>query len=314
MNSLDGFAGYLFDERIHGPIHLPPYIIASLQSMLKDEEAHINASQLGVAQEASSQIEGRQWKVAKIRDLLSPIRRLPQECIEEIFFHYIRLREHKDRLGRQRLLRESQTEGLYDRVPPIVLLSNICSHWRNIVHSNPRLWTLLFPRTYSVTDKVPPAALMVEWLEHSRSLLVDVGICYSNRVSDDEWHAYCDLLVPISGRLRSLELPIELIIKGETVSERIRGLSFPQLEETRVTPSTRLCINSLLVTPHYFGNAFKTATRLSQLNFQGLLEVRQGSMQSYLDFPFPTSRLTKLTLICLSLGQSMLRDVIGASP
>ncbi|THU96627.1 hypothetical protein K435DRAFT_600433, partial [Dendrothele bispora CBS 962.96] len=70
------------------------------------------------------ELDERKEKIARAKNLLSPIRRLPAEMLTEIFMNYI----------------EPDAQRLYNALPRPLLLSQICAQWRNLVQFTPRLW------------------------------------------------------------------------------------------------------------------------------------------------------------------------------
>ncbi|KAF5340420.1 hypothetical protein D9758_013543 [Tetrapyrgos nigripes] len=300
MDSLGEFAAYLSDRRVQQPILIPPHSATSLQSTLQDREARIQSDL--IAQEESGKqvqrIEQQQRTIAK--DLLSP---LPPEVLEEIFFQYLQLREPEQR--RLRLRRGRNKGHHYDRILPVVLLCNICSSWRYIVHGAPRLWTLLLLSPYN--DRAPPAALIAEWLQRSGSLLVDLAICPFVPTNDDEWASYGDVLVSVGKRLHSLEVPIVLL---KNAAEQLERMSLPNLRHTRILPKTDHSADGVIDLRHLL--FFKTATRIRIVEFGGY--TTPGDVRTFLDFPFPTARITRISMMCFSVGLPMLQDIIRACP
>ncbi|KAF5360265.1 hypothetical protein D9758_009111 [Tetrapyrgos nigripes] len=159
---------YLNDDVSRERVVLSATVIASLQSRMKDEQNHIGDLSREV-EKLQKEIEKRKGVVAKIKDLLSPIRQIPQEMLVEIFSHYIQLQNAEVKgpdfgvLGRK---------CVYRRLLPVVLLSLICSQWKQIVDTTPRLWTQLrifvYNWFYPVTP--PPQTVVVKWIQRSGSL------------------------------------------------------------------------------------------------------------------------------------------------
>lgn len=86
------------------------------------------------------------------RALLSPIRQLPLEVLEEIFLHCVKDQEF--------LTPTPQT-------PPL-LLSSICKLWRGVAHSSPQLWSSI-SITLSGESCIPNLSLVKVWIERSGS-------------------------------------------------------------------------------------------------------------------------------------------------
>ncbi|KAE9392727.1 hypothetical protein BT96DRAFT_750876, partial [Gymnopus androsaceus JB14] len=68
------------------------------------------------------QYKAKRNELATICNILAPIRRLPFEILSSIFHEYC--------------------FGAGERVPnePQLLISKVCSTWRQVAHGTPRLW------------------------------------------------------------------------------------------------------------------------------------------------------------------------------
>ncbi|KAF8592298.1 hypothetical protein K439DRAFT_1324941, partial [Ramaria rubella] len=90
--------------------------------------------------------------------ILAPIRRLPPEILIEIFLRCVSVQSHTE---------------LYSQISPTAapfLFTKVCSRWRRIALSWPRLWTVCYGRPADLRHSLP------FWLSHSGSVPIDVHI------------------------------------------------------------------------------------------------------------------------------------------
>ncbi|KAJ6502005.1 hypothetical protein C8R45DRAFT_975067 [Mycena sanguinolenta] len=133
--------------------------------------------------------------VAALRHLISPIHTLPVELLAEIFDFAIR-------------------DDDYRHVRDVLRISQVCSHWRQIAHSTPRLWSRYIrldlrkrsveSRTSSRDGSWVPAHCLKAWLLRSSPLAVRVSVAldetFSQRIPDE--------VLSSAPRWRSLDLDV----------------------------------------------------------------------------------------------------------
>ncbi|KAF8213950.1 hypothetical protein K438DRAFT_1802613 [Mycena galopus ATCC 62051] len=132
------------------------------------------------------------------RALISPIRRIPQDVLLEIFGACL----------------PSEHNALIDPAEAPLVLGRICRHWRSVAYSTPMLWSSIHIPSLNYL-RVPPGHLLrlervVEaWLERSGTCALSVSFFdHTNHflVSDLEVHPLILRLLPVSRRLCHLTL------------------------------------------------------------------------------------------------------------
>ncbi|KAF8201165.1 hypothetical protein K438DRAFT_1821502 [Mycena galopus ATCC 62051] len=119
------------------------------------------------------------------RALISPMRRVPDDVLVEIFLSCL----------------PSEHNSLIDFAEAPLVLGRICRHWRSVAYSTPRLWSSIH---------IPPLDYLCtpEWLERSATCPLSVSLFdYTNSfIPDLENTAFVHQLLPVSRRLRHLSL------------------------------------------------------------------------------------------------------------
>ncbi|KAF7358044.1 hypothetical protein MVEN_00851600 [Mycena venus] len=121
------------------------------------------------------------------RALISHPRRMPREIVEEIFHHCVPIRHNA-------VMRSAEAP---------LLLGRICSSWRSITFSTPRLWASLHIPTNFIGHSGERKAALVDWLERSAQLPLSLSvICF--------WDDFPELnpLLQVSTRWHSLDIYI----------------------------------------------------------------------------------------------------------
>lgn len=197
--------------------------------------------------------------------LISPVRRLPPEILQEIFV---------------RCLSTTRNSVMHNSEPPM-LLTEVCSDWRRIALATPALWSslhLVLSNTNS-SEKSPPKqfAAAKAWLKRSGSFLLSVSLYDASW--DYSLSRFIEFLDPVIHRCRTLEFvaPMQLVARLDT-----RALPF--LEE--------IAIHSLNLFTGYQGDNglsfLKEATSLRRVTMTGRLQFWPA--------PFPLANLETLYL------------------
>ena len=112
------------------------------------------------------------------------------------------------------------------KVPPQLVVSHVCSHWRTVALRTPELWsdTKLFYMT-----NVPPhfARLLQRWLSRARSFPVTLSINFEESLDGDGLAiALQNILLPIQVKKLSLSLTYKVFMALSTLpAEMLSGLS-----------------------------------------------------------------------------------------
>ncbi|KAJ6622716.1 hypothetical protein B0H10DRAFT_877768 [Mycena sp. CBHHK59/15] len=189
-----------------------------VQNLIEKSEDTITRLELQIQDLATVDLRDQEHDIiATLRDAIAPVRKLPVELMAEIFLFAVYVRTTK---------RDSATQ----LVKAVLRLSQVCTYWRHLAHSTPRLWAgcrkfELHPRA----SRDPYLSLTKAWLERSAPLpnpihlsirihlsgrdgastapLTDVLLGIANRWRALHWHTYT--LAPLvqlsAGTLQNLE-------------------------------------------------------------------------------------------------------------
>ncbi|KIM23213.1 hypothetical protein M408DRAFT_28120 [Serendipita vermifera MAFF 305830] len=111
---------------------------ASLRNQLKEVE--FRRKQLSdTLEETRTSLERMESTVNRLKCVLSPMRRLPSDILLRIFHHFI--------LQSQEYMQEKfEKWKIIETYPNPVILSSVCSHWRDVVKQNAKLWDSILVR------------------------------------------------------------------------------------------------------------------------------------------------------------------------
>ncbi|KAJ7366530.1 hypothetical protein DFH08DRAFT_763788 [Mycena albidolilacea] len=185
------------------------------QSSKADIEQLIEKTQLKIAS-LQSQIERERAIAAALRYIISPVRALPVELLAEIFVLAIRDCTH---------------------ITDVLRLSQVCSDWRQVAHSTPRLWT--GPIRVNLSHKKSDlgevyAEGLKAWLARSAPHLVQCVSLVQCPTEDPRSRILAEVL-KTSARWRNLDLvstPLWLAIrvaecKWDSLDELFLGIMGP---------------------------------------------------------------------------------------
>ncbi|KAF7348209.1 hypothetical protein MSAN_01774100 [Mycena sanguinolenta] len=176
--------------------------ILEIRSLLVDpanELARIDAQIEGMEIALAQLKEQRALLKAPIdvhRALVSPMRRIPQDVLLEIFFACL----------------PTEHNALIDPGEAPLVLGRICRHWREVAYTTPMLWSSI--HIPSLDYLQTPADILsrfeqsiVAWLERSDLCPLSVSFFDQPRYTDlPEGHPLILQLLSVSRRLRHLEL------------------------------------------------------------------------------------------------------------
>ncbi|KAK7462301.1 hypothetical protein VKT23_007902 [Stygiomarasmius scandens] len=187
-------------NRIQEPLILPTHTLSLALEALETEGKRVEMLEDQQAKIAAS-LKLSHHRIATIRNLLTPIRRVPPEVLTEIFLHYVQLADSFNfRLG------DAETKkrwGFLIHLPPILVLSQVCWSWRRIIQVQPCLWAEL---KFSTAGRSPDPALFKEWLRRSGGLPLDIHIRSNYLHRSKPSDGFLDALSFVSMRWRRLHL------------------------------------------------------------------------------------------------------------
>jgi hypothetical protein len=124
-----------------------------------------------------------------VLSMLSYIRLLPYELLREIFLYYLEAAAH-----------------LYPtpKLLPPLLLGQICSTWRHVVHSTPKLWTRfsLDIRNKVKEGRVDHVSFAKAWLSRAHPYPLDISLSVRTKALNH----IVDAILPCADRLRVIDL------------------------------------------------------------------------------------------------------------
>ncbi|PBK64498.1 hypothetical protein ARMSODRAFT_962005 [Armillaria solidipes] len=261
-------------------------------------------------QTASSEREAVQSKflVSEHLAILSPIRRLPTELLQEIFLRCID----------DKPFRDICPEGGYASEAPVIF-GRVCSRWRTVSFSTPSLWSSLkitVSRVAGAVDWAAPGSRKIirAWLKRSGRLPLDACLSASQTSSAAELRdvIYC-LGLPHCYRWRRIILTLPVGFIDHTVFD---NLCFPLLEKfvLYICPSpvhgpTALSNLAFLERAHLL-REFKITTTTAALTglprapWHHLVDIHIDVGENW---TFPESELRKALVQCVKLESLLLR-------
>ncbi|KAF7299762.1 F-box domain-containing protein [Mycena chlorophos] len=185
--------------------------------------------------------------IAKHEALLSPIRRLPHDMLQEIF---------KACMPADRNIAMSSSE------PPLVL-SRICSRWRNIALGTPMLWSKLHVVEPAAGTVVRRTEAVKEWLGRTGSLPLSISFAgmRQKRTNDVGTVAFLTLLATYISRWEQVDLKFALDPRAFQVLANLPANSAPLLRKININ------CTSLYPSPKYAG-AIPFADHAAQYSVQ----------------------------------------------
>ncbi|KAJ4487073.1 hypothetical protein C8J55DRAFT_558154 [Lentinula edodes] len=217
-------AQYLLQPRIEAiPLYLSPDDTSFLKTQMSSIEIEVTRLEIQISQ-LKCQLKKKKENLAFMYNILAPVRQLPFELLSNIFIEYYSL-----------AIKRPRTIPSRKSLKPQLLLSQICSTWRQVAFGTPRLWCelriLLSPKGGISLPDID--TMMVDsWLARSGSLPLHILIA--------QWHPNSSLapqnllnrLVPFCNRLQSLclALPLQCLL-----SFLGKQLAFPVLNKIDLT-------------------------------------------------------------------------------
>ncbi|KAF8827096.1 hypothetical protein HHX47_DHR5000653 [Lentinula edodes] len=172
-------AQYLTNVPIQGQISLDPQSILFLCNQLAETKTEVNLSDKELSKKLrpayaapfskfEHQNDAKLVAIALLKNVLSPVRRVPPEILSEIFEWYC-FSEKKDVTGWRH-----DIVACY--VPTLV---RVCVAWRNTAHGTPRIWSkfcLDSIRHHRVFEHASHGCWIGGWLSRSRGVPLDISL------------------------------------------------------------------------------------------------------------------------------------------
>ncbi|KAJ3813389.1 hypothetical protein F5876DRAFT_35212, partial [Lentinula aff. lateritia] len=161
-------AQYLLQPRIEAiPLHLSPDDTSFLKTQISSIEIEVTRLEIQLSQ-LKCQLKNKRQNLAFMYNIIAPVRQLPFELLSNIFFEYCSL-----------AIKRPNAIPSRKSLKPQLLLSQICSTWRQVAFGTPRLWCelriLLSPKGGISLYDID--AMMVDsWLGRSGSLPLHILI------------------------------------------------------------------------------------------------------------------------------------------
>ncbi|KAJ6487132.1 hypothetical protein C8R47DRAFT_516041 [Mycena vitilis] len=204
------------------------------------------------------------------RTLVSHSRRLPQDILEQVFLACL----------------PTLHNAVMSPLEPPLLLGRICSEWRSIAFSMPRLWASLhIPEPFISGNKQRKAA-MVDWLVRSGKCPLTLSASYGRKPLENL--ALTNFLLGFSERLRGLHLS-NLDITD--FSSNWANADAPSLVDITIE------FGKNLPHPHTFGAVLASPLIRTNLPKRVTITARYLDVLIPMSVPFAWDHLTDLSLL-----------------
>ncbi|KAK7443211.1 hypothetical protein VKT23_015808 [Stygiomarasmius scandens] len=276
---MDEINGYLSGKPIHGTLSLSPEVSSSLIDMLKHEKKY-TAKIVSQRKEIMAQLDESRRVIAILRDLLSPIRRLPPEILAEMFLQYAQGRKESPCYGHWSKDRK-KGDHFYHDLPSILLLAQVCSSWRQTIFAMPNLWSHI---EFTIRRRYPTNQLLSEWFNRSANLPLDIVIAIPQRLYTGYGEAGFpfESLIGVCSRWHNLELDMSFCDMQPLLQHD--PLVLPSLE--------KLVLSTSMITTHQRLPAFANAPRLTNISTSAKTTPAHA-----FDLSIPSSQVTELKLV-----------------
>jgi len=254
-------------------------IIIRFQPVLAESPIILNTTN-----KASSSTPNRRLMDTPVRDMPSHAQHLVHELLAEIFLFY-------------------QAEGHSPRgLPSHFLLGQVCSTWRHVVHSTPKLWTVFtFPRYRYRRREVEEVSFAKAWLSRAHPHPLYVAISSTITPVGTLSHVV-DAILQSADRLQDLRLHLPFLQFQPLIA--LPAGSMTLLESVELVVNTSNYVQEVQEVASWAQiTAFAEAPRLQSVT---LSSMRRGLFG--FDIQMPWSQLTKLEITEESLSANKCRD------
>ncbi|KAE9404873.1 hypothetical protein BT96DRAFT_916547 [Gymnopus androsaceus JB14] len=211
-------AQYLSQQRIERPIWLEPTDISFLRARLSDVEGQVENLESQIS-ELTRQKDAKLVEISSLKNVLSPIRRVPSEILSE-FLELACLPE------------EGKSMYEHSIVQYTSILCAVCVAWRKAAHLTPRLWSkLCISLEKDQTPVIPELGWVKEWINRSQGLPLDLYLNFDTQsgISPALSSKFMETILGFSHKLRFLNLEGHISFFLPLFS--LPRSSLPQLEE-----------------------------------------------------------------------------------
>ena len=222
--------------------------------------------------------------ISKHRTLISPIRKLPIDVLQNIFIACL----------------PTAHNPVMSKSEPPILLTQICSSWRNVAHATPQLWKSIHiavpgPNDYPYTTMEQQidrrSEAVQEWLTRSAAYPLEISIGGHWEAYDEFYEKIIDSLIRFSDRWRKVLfsaryqvlVPIASLPPSKVPLLETLSLICPVVEPLPVTDLDTQPICGVMKAPN-LRNLWLCGYWLSQLN------------EDVTRFPINWSQLTNIVL------------------
>ncbi|KAF9067677.1 hypothetical protein BDP27DRAFT_1328518 [Rhodocollybia butyracea] len=201
-------AKYLTQSRIEGPIWLGKDEISFLRAKVSDTETGLKNLK---TRKFRLTLQRRKDELKKLKNILSPIRRLPLEVLSEIFV----LSCHDDGF------RDSPADIDTVQYTPFTI-SSVCVAWKTVVHDTPKIWSVLH---LQLDDTSKDQAWVQRWLSRSRGIPLELHLQFRHQIRILDFWGPPEAIVALF-RLPSSSIPLleelSLTLKSFTISRPLK--------------------------------------------------------------------------------------------
>ena len=274
--------------------------------------------------------------ISKHRALISLIRKLPIDILQEIFIACL----------------PTAHNAVMSRREPPILLTQICSSWRHIAHATPQLWKSIhiavpcdksgrYSSEYPNSSSMPMEHIerrsegVLEWLSRSATYPLDISLgTWGTGVLDGSYDKIFNSLIPFSERWRDVRFsaPFQALVPVASLPRSkvplLESLSLncpptPPVHLAQLDPQSVWVTSGLLKAPklrdlwlrgYWLAQLNEDVTRLP-VNWSQLTNISlEGSAWGASPSSLSVSRAYKLLSLCQNLTTCRLEIVRGSPP
>ncbi|KAF9067697.1 hypothetical protein BDP27DRAFT_1296055 [Rhodocollybia butyracea] len=143
--------------------------ISFLKAKISDGETEIENLNLKTRKSRLT-LQHRIDELEKLKNALSPIRRVPFDILSEIFILSCCDKDFGNR--------PKQTTTAIRYTP--LILASVCVAWKTVTHKTPEIWAVLYLRLGDTKSRCKDQAWVQRWISRSRGLPLELHLQYSS--------------------------------------------------------------------------------------------------------------------------------------
>uniref|UniRef100_A0A0W0F3Z4 F-box domain-containing protein n=1 Tax=Moniliophthora roreri TaxID=221103 RepID=A0A0W0F3Z4_MONRR len=256
-----------------------------------------------------------QARLDQRRNLLSPMRRIPNEVWANIFEHVCNgTHMYRSDSDKYALMVHSNVIRKEIEARPLII-SHVSSHWRNIIVGLPRLWSSISVNVYGLNHNICP--LLDLFLQNSKDVPLQIEIADVHLTGQENGpqlalkdkftsHGKAAVIALLSGASRYTDLKLDLAEDWEAISfEDPPSVTFPILRSFRTCSEGRVDQEGPDDASRWFWDAIHSAPNLKYVKTDNFLHedmVPYAQLTTYkIHYLTSTRRLLELLELASNL-------------